>query len=340
MTKPHKTRTVIAVDAMGGDYAPQEIVKGALQAAKNLKNVEIALVGIKAKIEEELEKLPVADNVRVVSALSTVEMDDKATKGLRSKVDTSIAVCAKMVRDGEAAAMISAGNTGAVMSAATMIIGRIKGVPRPAIGVVLPTKKPVFILDIGANAVCKPKHLLYFGLLGSAYMESTLSVENPKIGLLNIGEEKGKGNELVNETYDLMEKSNLNFIGNIEGHLLPSGACDVVVCDGFTGNIVLKVLEGTGELLGNLLKEEIKRSLLSKFGALLMAPGLRSLYKKINPDRYGGAQLLGLQGTCLITHGRSKENAIFNSIKMALKEAEENLVEKITEKLAYLKTGE
>lgn len=338
MTIPNKGRTSVAVDAMGGDYAPLEIIKGAISAAMNL-NVEIALVGEQDKIEKELETLSPPENIRVVPALKTVKMEDKATRGLRS-FESSIAVCAKMVRDGEAAAMISAGNTGAVMSAATMIIGRIKGVPRPAIGVMLPTKKPVFILDIGANAVCKPKHLLYFGLLGSAYMESTLSVENPTIGLLNIGEEKGKGNELIIETYDLMEKSNLNFIGNVEGHLLPSGVCDVVVCDGFTGNIVLKIMEGAGELIGSLLKEELKRSLLSKVGALFMAPGLRSLYHKINPARYGGAQLLGLQGTCIITHGRSKENAIFHSIKVALKEAEENLVEKIESKLSLLEINE
>lgn len=326
----------IAVDAMGGDHAPLEIVKGACKAAKKL-DINIHLVGNPSKINEVLLSLGKPDNIQIVSSQDSVKMHDKATKGLRSRNETSITVCAKLVRDGFVDAMISAGNTGAIMSTATMIIGRIKGIPRPAIATVLPTKRPTLILDIGANAECKPAYLLYFGLLGSAYMESVLGVENPAVGLLNIGEERGKGNELVNKAYELLEHSDLNFIGNVEGHILSKGTCDVVVCDGFTGNVVLKVLEGTAELIGSMLKAEISRTILNKMGALLLTPGLRSLYHNINPDKYGGAQLLGLQGMCIITHGRAKEFAIYNSIKIAKMEIEQNLLGKIKNRLETFK---
>lgn len=312
---------------MGGDYAPHEIVKGAFKAAKDLK-VKIILVGDKVKIDEVLGGLGSLPNIEVVPAKSHIEMHEKATKGIRNR-ETSIAICAELVKDHTADAMISAGNTGAVMSAATMIIGRIKGIPRPALGAILPTKKPVLILDVGANAICKPQYIQYFGLLGSAYMESVLGIHNPSVGLLNIGEEEGKGNELVNSAYELLQQSNLNFVGNVEGHMLPRGVCDVVVCDGFTGNIVLKVLEGAGELIGSMLKTELTRTFVNKIGALFLAPGLRSLYENINPDKYGGAQLLGIEGMCIITHGRSKESAIYNSIKIACKEIEEGLLGKI-----------
>lgn len=331
MTETSNSIPAIAIDAMGGDHAPHEIVKGAYRAAKDLK-VKIILVGDRAKIDLELSNKGKLPNIEVVSSQSHVEMHEKATKGLRNR-QTSIAVCAGLVKDHQADAMISAGNTGAVMSAATMIIGRIKGIPRPAIAAILPTKKPVLILDVGANAVCKPQYLQYFGLLGSAYMESILGIDNPAVGLLNIGEEEGKGNELVNNTYELLEKSNLNFIGNVEGHMLPQGACDVVVCDGFTGNVVLKVLEGAAELIGSMLKEELTRTFTNKLGAYILAPGLRSLYQNIDPDKYGGAQLLGLEGMCIITHGRSKESAIYNSINIARKEIEQGLLKKIKTRL-------
>lgn len=331
MTKTSSSIPAIAIDAMGGDYAPLEIVKGAYKAAKDLK-VKIILVGDVSKINEILSSLGSLPNIEVLSAKTHIEMRDKATKGIRNR-ETSIAICAGLVKDRAADAMISAGNTGAVMSAATMIIGRIKGVPRPALAVILPTKKPVLVLDVGANAICKPQYLQYFGLLGSAYMESVLGVKNPSVGLLNIGEEEGKGNELVNNAYELLQRSNLNFVGNVEGHMLPRGACDVVVCDGFTGNIVLKVLEGAAELIGSMLKTELTRTFVNKVGALFLSPGLRSLYQNINPDKYGGAQLLGIEGMCIITHGRSKEPAIYNSIKIALKEIEEGLLDKIKTRL-------
>lgn len=332
MTEPSNIIPSIAIDAMGGDYAPHEIIKGAYKAAKEL-NVRILLVGDEFKIDQELRGLSKLPNIEVVSSESHLAMNDKATRGLRKR-QTSIAVCAGLVKDHRADAMISAGNTGAVMSAATMIIGRIKGISRPAIAIVLPTKKPVLVLDVGANAICKPQYLQYFGLLGSAYMESIMGIDNPTVGLLNIGEEEGKGNELVNSAYELLKQSSLNFIGNVEGHMLPKGVCDVVVCDGFTGNIVLKVLEGAAELIGSMLKTELTRTFINKIGASILAPGLRSLYQNINPDKYGGAQLLGLEGMCIITHGRSKEPAVYNSIKIALKEIEHGLLGKIRSKLS------
>lgn len=319
----------IAVDAMGGDFAPSEIVNGSIKAAKDF-NIKIILVGISSKIKSELNRFNGnIENIEIYPASMAVDMADKAVRNIRSIEDSSIAICAKLVKDGKANVMISAGNTGAVMSVATITIGRAEGIPRPTIGIMLPTKKPVFLLDIGANAICKPEHMVHFSIIGSAYYRCLTGADNPTVGLLNIGEEKGKGNTFARSAYKLLETAPVNFIGNIEGYGIPNAECDVIVCDGFTGNIVLKVLEGMGKLFGTMLKQEINSSFKNKIGGMVLKDGLNSLFEKINPDRYGGAQLLGLNGICIIAHGRSKSYAIYNAIRVAVEELNKNLLQSI-----------
>lgn len=326
-------RPRIAVDAMGGDNAPGEIILGAYEAAKKI-DAEIILVGSAVLIEKKLHELnDVPNNISIIPASSSVDMGESAAKSTRQKMDSSIAICAKLVKDNQADIMVSAGNTGAVMSAAILTIGRAPGIPRPAIGVLLPTRKPVFLLDVGANAICKPQHLVYFAILGSAYQKSMRGKENPTVGLLNIGEEEGKGNTLSKEAYKLLESAPINFIGNVEGNGIPDGECDVVVCDGFTGNIILKVLEATGKFFGDMLMEEIKNTTRNKLGGLILKPGLQSLARRVNPERYGGAQLLGLQGMCMIAHGRSNQLAIYNAIDIASKEVNSQLLELINKNI-------
>lgn len=316
----------IAVDAMGGDYAPDEIVKGAVAAAKDL-NICILLIGDQLLLAAELTKFPNTDRVTIIHASQSIAMDESPAIAVKSKKDSSINVGLKAVRDSLADGFVSAGNTGAVMASAIFTLGRIKGIERPAIAMVWPTKKgKSVLLDFGANADCKPIHLLQFAQLGSVFAEKVLNISNPKVGLLSIGEEDSKGNELVSDTLPLLRKSKLNFVGNVESKEIFNGDVDVFVCDGFVGNMLLKFAEGMISFVYSIFKKEIKNRLLAKFGALLLLPVFKAIQKKMNYDEYGGALLLGVNGVCIISHGRSNAKAISNAIKVAKEAVEAKII--------------
>lgn len=316
----------IALDAMGGDYAPSEIVKGAAQFVNDYPEHEVLLVGDEVSIKKYLPR-QLNGNLEIVHASEVVEMDEHPVDAIRKKRNSSIVVCADLVRSGEAQGMVSAGNTGATMASSLLRIGRIKGIDRPAIGSPMPTLTGVCtIVDAGANADCRPKHLLDFAIMGSIYMEKVLGVANPKVGLLNIGEEPTKGNELALAAYELLDRAdNINFIGNIEGRDILAGKADVVVCDGFVGNVILKFAEGMGSALFSLIKEEVMQSWQGKLGGLLVRDGLRRVKQRVDYTEYGGAPLLGVKGVTIISHGSSNHKAIYNALRVAM-EAEKHQV--------------
>lgn len=319
----------IAVDAMGGDFAPQEIIKGALDFLQLRPETELIFVGQEAEIRKHLADGLNSKQFSIVHCREVITMDDHPAAAYRKKKDASITVATRLVRDGKADAIVSAGSTGAQMVAALFGLGRIKGVDRPGIGTVLPTLKgPKLLLDAGANTDCKPENLLQFAQMGRVYAEQILGLKNPKVGLLSNGTEPSKGNDLVIKSHELLKNTagGLNFIGNIEGRDVLSGTCDVLVCDGFTGNIVLKVLEGTAGAIFSLLKEEINESTRSKLGALLMKPALKKMKGRMDYAEYGGAPLLGVQGVSIICHGSSKAPAIKNAIRVALECVENDFV--------------
>ncbi|MFA5928054.1 MAG: phosphate acyltransferase PlsX [Candidatus Margulisiibacteriota bacterium] len=323
----------IAVDAMGGDHAPEEVVKGAIVAAKEL-NVEILLVGDQVKIEHELAKHHAKNDpsISIVHASQVVAMGESPVSAIKTKKDSSINVGLNLVKEGKAEGFVSAGNTGAVMSSATLNWGRIKDIERPAIAVVWPSKKGhIVLLDVGANAECKPKHILQFAYLGSIFSEQVLHTKSPKVGLLSIGEEEEKGNTLVAETLPLLKASQLNFVGNVESKDIFGGEVDVFVCDGFVGNMLLKFAEGILDFMYGLIKGEIKKNWLAMLGALLLKPVFKSIQKKTDYDECGGALLLGVKGICVISHGRSKAKAIKNAIKVAKESVEANILGKFAE---------
>ena len=330
MSTTHPVR--IAVDAMGGDYAPVEIVKGAVEAADN-HGIQVIMVGDRAVIERELANVPtsVAKNVEVKHASEVVEMDEHPANAIRRKQDSSIVVAANLVSSGEAQAMVSAGNTGAAMAVATIKLGRIRGIDRPAIGAIIPTLNgKAVMLDGGAQVDCSVENLLQFAVMGSEYAEHVLKLPNPKIGLLSIGEEPSKGNELTKAANARLAQSRLNFIGNVEGKDIFRGAADVIVCDGFAGNIVLKVAEGTAEMMLATLKKEIGRSIACRMGVLLLSPALRRAKQKLDYAEYGGAPLLGVNGVCIISHGRSDARAVRNAIRAAADAVENDVVKYIS----------
>lgn len=320
----------IAVDAMGGDNAPGEIIKGALLAKKEL-GVDIVLVGIPDIIEENLKTLDIKEQVDIVPASEVVGMDEHPGTAVRRKKNSSIVIATKIVKNKEADALVSAGSTGAQMAAGLFGLGRIKNVERPAIVTVLPTRTGrVVLLDAGANADAKPKHLVQFAHMGSIYAEKVLKINSPKVSLLNIGSEETKGNELAIETFKLLkEQVNLNFFGNIEGRDILSGDTDVVVCDGFVGNIVLKFAEGMANTVFSLLREELSKAAGTKLGALLAKPAFKSIKKKMDYNEYGGAPLLGVDGVSIICHGSSKAKTIVNAIKVAKQCVETDFVNKV-----------
>lgn len=309
----------IALDAMGGDGSPSVEVEGAILAAKEY-NVEIVLVGEESLLKPEIEKHGVHSlPLSVCHASQRVEMHESPASVLRRKKDSSVFVATTLVREGKASAVVSAGHTGATMAAALFILGPVKGVERPAIATILPTLQGTAImLDVGANVDCKPRHLFQFAIMGHVYAMKVLQKENPKIGLLSIGEEDTKGNILTKETFRHLKDSPLNFIGNVEGRDVYTGEADVIVCDGFIGNVALKISEGVAETIGKLLAREIGRSLLGKIGYLLLKPAFRSFKKTVDYAEYGGAPLLGVNGICIICHGRSSPRAIKNAIAMAI----------------------
>lgn len=310
----------IAIDAMGGDYAPSELVKGALAALKRDPSLSLVLVGDASRLRAELAQHGGRDlPIDLVHASEVIGMDEAAS-AVRKKKDASINVAMSLVKRGEAQAVVALGSTGAAMSAALLGLGRIKGIERPAIGVVIPTLKgPCLLIDVGANADCKPLYLQQFAIMGQVYAQQVLKVAKPRVGLLNIGEEPGKGNELAQATYTLLsETPNLGFVGNVEGRDMTRGHADVVVTDGFVGNVVLKSAEGFAELFETLLRESIMAGgLKAKLGAWLMRQALRNFKRRVDPAEYGGALLLGVNGVCIIGHGSSRSYAVANAIRVA-----------------------
>lgn len=319
----------IAVDAMGGDYAPAEIVRGALEALKLDQSLHIILVGRENEIRQCIPPgiLDVAEaRVTIVHCEEVIGMEDHPATAYRRKKDASISVATRLVKHGEAGAVVSAGSTGAQMVAALFGLGRLEGIDRPAIGTILPTLQgPKLLLDAGANADCKPDNLVQFAVMGRVYAQKILGIADPRIALVNIGEEKTKGNELTIKAYEMMEaqQDRINFTGNIEGRDILAGKADVMVCDGFVGNTILKVIEGTATVLVNLLKEEMMASFRNKVGATLLKPALRQFKARLDYAEYGGAPLLGVKGVSIICHGSSKAEAIKNAIRVA-KECVEN----------------
>lgn len=319
----------IAVDAMGGDFAPTSEVEGAIEAARDL-DVCVILVGRSELIQAELDKhrrarsltsgmLWRSTRIEIVDASEVITMDDPVAQAVRRKKNSSIRVAAKLVRDGQAQALVSAGNTGAVMMTSKLVIGALPEVDRPALATVLPTLtgRGTVILDVGANAECKAQHLVEFAVMGSLYSNAIVGVRNPRVGLLSIGEEEIKGNDLTKEAFKLLKSAPVNFIGNIEGRDMYTGEADVIVCDGFTGNVALKVSEGVFEFIMRLLKEELRASLKTKAGAMLTRSAFRKFKQKLDYAEYGGAPLLGIKGVSVICHGSSNAKAIRNAIAVA-----------------------
>lgn len=308
----------IVVDAMGGDNAPQEIIAGALMAAGGL-GVELTLVGRLDAIRHELRGTTEIPGLRVVEATDVIEMDEHPTEAVRSKPEASINVGLRLVKNGEADAFVTAGNTGATMAAALLTLGRIKGISRPALATVFPTGDDhlSMLLDVGANAECRPIHLLQFAHMGSAYMERMFDIARPKVGLLSIGEEDSKGNDLVIEVNGALRQSRLNFIGNVEGKDLTRGVADVVVMDGFTGNVVLKTAEGIAELMFSELRKAVELTPWNRAAGLILMSELRKVKHRLDYAEYGGAQLLGVDGVTVIGHGRSNARAVFSAIRAA-----------------------
>lgn len=309
----------IALDAMGGDYAPATNVDGAIEALSEDKDLSVILVGDEKAIEAELNKRVCSKlSINIKHASQVVGMDEAPLAALRRKKDSSVRVAIDMVKSGGADAMVSAGNSGVVMATALLVLGKLPGVERPAIAAVMPSLKGHFVLiDAGANVDCKPLHLYQFAIMGEAYAKNIFGIDRPRIGLLGIGEEDAKGNELTKVSFKLIKESHDNFIGNVDGKDIFSGEADVVVCDGFVGNIALKVSEGLAETIAKMLKRELMDNAAGKIGALLMKKALNNFKKKTDYSEYGGAPLLGISKPCIISHGRSTSKAIKNAVKVA-----------------------
>ncbi len=308
----------IAVDAMGGDHAPGVVIDGSVRAVEEY-GIPVILVGDRRRIEEELGKYRYKEDLLSIRhASEVVGMDESPVQAIRRKKDSSIRVCFEMVKDGEASAVVSAGNSGAAMAAGMFVLKKLKGVDRPAIAVCVPTMKdPAVLLDVGGNVDCKPTHLVQFAIMGDVYGRYVLKKERPRIGLLSNGEEEGKGNDLTRETHELLKMTSLNYIGYVEGRDIYYGDVDVIVTDGFVGNVALKLSEGLVEAVVTMLKEEIKSSLMAKIGFLLARRAFNNLKKKVDYAEYGGAPLLGIDGICIISHGGSSARAIKNAILRA-----------------------
>jgi glycerol-3-phosphate acyltransferase PlsX len=314
----------VAVDAMGGDHAPDAVIKGAVEAAKLLNSqVEIVLVGNGPLLREKLSHIAYRyrpPSISIVEATETIEMDESPVLASRKKRDSSVVVAMELLKSGQVQAVISAGNTGAVMACALLYVGRLEGVNRPAIGSILPNQGGItLLLDVGANSDCKPVNLLQFGIMGSLYYQHIFRVPRPRVGLLNIGEENTKGNELTLEAYSLISKSQLNFVGNVEGKDILKGAADVIVCDGFVGNVILKFAESIVGMVYSTIKEKVAANVRSKLGAFLLAPAFVKFKRKLDYEEYGGAPLLGIDGVCVICHGKSSPKAIRNAINLTVR---------------------
>jgi glycerol-3-phosphate acyltransferase PlsX len=326
----------VAVDAMGGDNAPAPEVHGAVRAARS-QDVSIILVGREELLRAELAKYSDAKQlaIRIVHASEVVTMDDNPAKALRSKRDSSIRVAARLVRDGEAHGLVSAGNTGAAMVTAKTVMGMVPGVDRPALASAFPTLKgkPTIMVDVGANVDCSARMLAQFAVMGDIYSRLIFHTEDPKVGILSIGEEEHKGNDLTRTAAQLMKSLPITFIGNVEGRDLYTGKADVIVCDGFIGNVALKVSEGMVEVIKHMLQESLAATITRKIGYVLSRAAYKDFKKRVDYSEYGGAPLLGVKGICIISHGRSNDNAIRNAIRVATEFASEHVNDRIASEL-------
>lgn len=333
----------VAVDAMGGDNAPLEIVKGAIEAVNEDKRVKVFLVGRQDAVNAELAKYTYDPaQVEVVHAEEVIETAEPPVMAIRKKKDSSIVRCMNMVKEGHCDAMVSAGSTGAVLVGGQVIVGRIKGVERPPLAPLIPTMDGVSLLiDCGANVDARPSHLVQFAKMGSVYMENVMGVKNPRVGIVNIGAEEEKGNALVKETFPLLKNCpEINFIGSVEARDIPAGVADVVVCEAFVGNVILKMYEGVGASLIKKVKDGMMTNLRSKIGALLVKPALKATLKGFSTDEYGGAPLLGLKGLVVKTHGSSKAIEVKNSVLQCIAFKEQKINEKIQEKIVLTDEAE
>lgn len=327
----------IAVDAMGGDYAPVELVKGAVEAVSERKDIVVCLIGQEDVIKKELEKYNYnKEQIEIVHAGEVIETGEPPVNAIRKKKDSSIVVGMNMVKRGEVCGIVSAGSSGAVLVGGQVIVGRIKGVERPPLAPLIPTKDgAALLIDCGANVDARPSHLVQFAKMGSVYMEHVVGVKNPRVAIVNIGVEEEKGNALVKETFPLLKEcKDINFIGSIEAREIPRGGADVIVCEAFVGNVILKLYEGVGLTMMSMLKKGLISSLRAKIGAFLVKPALMSTLKAFDVSQYGGAPLLGLKGLVVKTHGSSKATEVKNSIIQCISFKEQAINEKISECLA------
>jgi glycerol-3-phosphate acyltransferase PlsX len=329
----------IAVDAMGGDFGPKATVPGALRAAEDF-GVDILLVGLESAIRREADRAGgIGARISIVDAPEAIGMGESLL-AFRKKKASSIRVGAQLVKDGRAEAFVSMGNTGAVVYISRDVLGALRGIDRPALALLVPgIEGKTLLLDVGANANCQPHNLVQFALMGKIFMEAVVGVKDPRIGLMSIGEEKGKGNDLVREAFDRLQAAPLRFIGNVEGKDLFSGVADVVVSDGFTGNVALKVSEGVVQSVMSMARHEITKNIFAKLGYLLMKRHLKKVYKKFDYSEYGGAQLLGVDGVCIIGHGRSNPAAVRNAIALAREFVANRVREKIQAEILRYETA-
>ena len=328
--------TRIAVDAMGGDHAPEEIIKGAVAAVEKEEMIEVILVGKREVLEPELAKYRTGTKrIRIREATEVIETSEHPVSAIRKKKDSSIVIGMKMVKEGEADAFASAGNSGAVLVGALAIVGRLPGVERPPFAAVIPTEKGMsLLLDSGANVDARPDHLVQYAKMGSIYMRDVLGVKDPSVGIVNIGAEEEKGNALVKETFPMLrECPDIRFIGSVEARDIPAGGCDVLVCEAFAGNIVLKMYEGTAAVLLRVVKKGLMANLRSKIGALLIRSSLKEVLRDYDATRYGGAPLLGLKGLVVKMHGSAKEKEVCNTILQCRQFTAQQITRKIMEKM-------
>jgi phosphate acyltransferase len=332
---------VIALDAMGSDRAPKPEVEGAIQAARRF-GISVALVGPEERLRAELSRHPFAPSqISIIHASEFITMDEKAVQAVRAKRDSSMRVGLRSVREGQAAAFITAGNTGAAMFAAKTTLGALPGVDRPALVAIIPTAIGTVstLLDVGANVDCKPHNLEQFAMMGEIYFRSMFNVARPRVGLLSIGEEEGKGNELTRESFQLLKQLPINFVGNVEGRDIYNGKVDVIVADGFVGNVALKTSEGVANLVRTTLRESLEATITRKVGALLSRSAFSDFKKRIDHTEYGGAPLLGVKSACFITHGSSNANAIKNAVRVANDFVDRNITGNIERELADGESG-
>ncbi|MGD9934821.1 MAG: phosphate acyltransferase PlsX [Dehalococcoidia bacterium] len=311
--------TRVVLDAMGGDDAPGPVIEGAVAAARNLKRCQVVLVGPEQTIRESLARVPNAPQIEILHAADVIGMHDHATDTIRARPEASINVGLRLVKSGDAHAFVTAGNTGATMAAALLTLGRVRGISRPALALVYstPTGKRKLLLDVGANADCRPLHLIQFAHMGSAFMRGRFTLQSPAVGLLSIGEEDSKGNAVTIEVNEALRASQLNFVGNVEGNDILRDTVDITVCDGFAGNILLKTVEGVAETLFAEIRKAATAKPWNRIAGLMLKPELRKVRDRLDYSEYGGAQLLGVEGIVVISHGRSNARAIFNAVRAA-----------------------